>query len=93
MMNLDFSEQESAFRAECRGWLEANVPKESLPSGDTREGYALHLEWERKLFDAAQGVLSRSRAQRLIDAVSQLEKIDRVGELMALTVADTRGES
>ena len=52
MMNLDFTEQENAFRAECRSWLEANVPKHSLPSGDTREGYALHLEWERKLFDA-----------------------------------------
>jgi 2-methylcitrate dehydratase len=48
---------------------------------------------ERKLFDAADGVLSRSRAQRLIDSVSHLEKIDRVGELMALTVADTRGGS
>ncbi|MBP7683899.1 MAG: acyl-CoA dehydrogenase family protein, partial [Deltaproteobacteria bacterium] len=61
-MNLDFSAQESAFRAECRGWLEANVPKESLPSGDTREGYALHLEWERKLFDAGWSCVSWPKA-------------------------------
>ena len=58
MMNLDFTEQENAFRAECRSWLEANVPKHSLPSGDTREGYALHLEWERKLFDAGWSCVS-----------------------------------
>ena len=29
-----------------------------LPSGDTREGFALHLEWERKLFDARYAVVS-----------------------------------
>ena len=62
MMNLDFSAQESAFRAECRAWLEAIVAKESLPSGDTREGYALHLEWERKLFDAGWSCVSWPKA-------------------------------
>jgi alkylation response protein AidB-like acyl-CoA dehydrogenase len=33
------------------------VPR-GLPSGDTREGFALHLEWERKLFDARYAVVS-----------------------------------
>jgi hypothetical protein len=56
-MDLRFTEQEEAFRAECREWLEANVPR-GLPSGDTREGFALHLEWERKLFDARWAVVS-----------------------------------
>jgi alkylation response protein AidB-like acyl-CoA dehydrogenase len=56
-MDLSFTEAEEAFRGECRGWLEANVPR-GLPSGDTREGFALHLEWERALFDARYAVVS-----------------------------------
>ena len=47
-MDLNFTEAEEAFRAEARAWLEANVPHD-LPSGDTAEGFALHLEWEKKL--------------------------------------------
>src|SRR5690606_1519240 len=53
-----WSESEEAFRAEAREWLAANVPTEPLPSGDTREGFALHVEWERKLFDAGWAVVS-----------------------------------
>jgi hypothetical protein len=56
-MDLTFTPEEEAFRAECRRWLEANVPR-GLPSGDTREGFALHLEWERQLFDARWAVVS-----------------------------------
>ena len=51
-MDLTWSPEEQAFRAEVREWLAANVPAEPLPSGDTREGFARHLEWERRLFDA-----------------------------------------
>lgn len=57
-MDLTFNEKEDAFRQECRSWLEANVPKEPLPSGDTREGFALHVEWEKKLFAAGLAVVS-----------------------------------
>jgi alkylation response protein AidB-like acyl-CoA dehydrogenase len=56
-MDLTFTDAEEAFRAECRRWLEDNVPR-GLPSGDTREGFALHLDWERKLFDARFAVVS-----------------------------------
>ena len=56
-MDLTFTPDELAFRDECRGWLEANVPG-GLPSGDTREGFARHLEWERALFDARWAVVS-----------------------------------
>src|SRR5215831_17533993 len=56
-MDLTFTTEEEAFRAECRRWLEDNVPR-GLPSGDTREGFALHLDWERKLFDARYAVVS-----------------------------------
>ncbi len=56
-MDLTFTAAEDAFRAECRRWLEANVPR-GLPSGDTRDGFALHLEWERALFAARWAVVS-----------------------------------
>ena len=57
-MDLTWTAAEEAFRAEARAWLEANVPSEPLPSGDTREGFARHLEWERTLFDARWAVVS-----------------------------------
>jgi alkylation response protein AidB-like acyl-CoA dehydrogenase len=57
-VDLTFTEQEQAFRADARAWLEANVPRPALPSGDTREGFALHKEWERALFDAQWAVVS-----------------------------------
>ncbi len=57
-MDLEFTERERAFRAECRAWLAAHVPKQALPSGDTRDGFARHLEWERQLFDAGWAVVS-----------------------------------
>jgi len=57
-MELTDTADEAVFRAECRGWLEANVPGEPLPSGDTREGFERHLEWERQLFEARWSVVS-----------------------------------
>ena len=57
-MDLRFTDSENAFRSECRGWLEANAPREPLPSGDTKEGFALHLEWEHRLFDAGWAAVS-----------------------------------
>jgi alkylation response protein AidB-like acyl-CoA dehydrogenase len=56
-MDLTWSPAEEAFRAEARAWLEANVPT-GLPSGDTREGFAAHLEWERMLFADRWAVVS-----------------------------------
>jgi alkylation response protein AidB-like acyl-CoA dehydrogenase len=57
-MDLTWSATEEEFRAEARTWLEANVPRPGLPSGDTRDGFALHLDWERKLFDNRWAVVS-----------------------------------
>lgn len=57
-MDLTFSDREQAFRAEARAWLEANVPREALPSGDTSEGFALHKRWEKKLFEARWSAVS-----------------------------------
>lgn len=56
-MDLTWSVAEDEFRAEARAWLEGNVPR-GLPSGDTREGFARHLEWERLLFDNRWAVVS-----------------------------------
>jgi hypothetical protein len=57
---MDFrpSEREQRFRDEARAWLRAKVPREPLPSGDTRAGFEAHLAWERALFDAGWAVVS-----------------------------------
>jgi alkylation response protein AidB-like acyl-CoA dehydrogenase len=57
-MDLTWTDEHEAFRAEAREWLEANVPDQPLPSGDTREGFTAHLDWERRLFDARWSVVS-----------------------------------
>jgi alkylation response protein AidB-like acyl-CoA dehydrogenase len=61
-VDLTFTDHENAFRAEARAWLEENVPRPPLPSGDTRDGFALHKEWERALFDARWAVVSWPQA-------------------------------
>jgi alkylation response protein AidB-like acyl-CoA dehydrogenase len=61
-VDLTFTDQEEAFRAEARAWLEENVPRPPMPSGDTREGFALHKEWERALFDARWAVVAWPQA-------------------------------
>ena len=57
VVDLTYSESEEQFRDECRTWLTANVPTD-LPSGDTKEGFALHLEWERLLHANRYSVVS-----------------------------------
>ncbi len=61
-MDATLSAAELAFRGEARRWLEANVPRAPLPSGDTEEGFALHKLWERRLFEAGWAVVSWPRA-------------------------------
>ncbi|MBZ3917382.1 acyl-CoA dehydrogenase family protein [Streptomyces acidiscabies] len=57
-MDLTWSPEEDAFRQEARDWLAAHVPSPPLPSGDTRDGFAAHLGWERELFAARWSVVS-----------------------------------
>jgi hypothetical protein len=59
-VDLTWSDSEEAFRAEARAWLEDNAPGD-LGSGDTREGFARHLEWERLLFRDRWSVVSWPR--------------------------------
>jgi len=48
-MDLSYSSEQQAFRAEAREWLEAHVPKQPLPSLDTAAGFRAHREWELEL--------------------------------------------
>ena len=57
-MDLEFSAGEEEFRAEVRGWLEANVPGSPLPSLDTADGFDAHKEWEHRLFEGGWSVVS-----------------------------------
>jgi alkylation response protein AidB-like acyl-CoA dehydrogenase len=48
-MDLRYTPEQEAFRAEVRAWLAANVPREPLASFDTAEGFEAHRAWERRL--------------------------------------------
>jgi alkylation response protein AidB-like acyl-CoA dehydrogenase len=58
MIDLEYTPEQKAFRREARTWLEAHVPKESLPSMDTAEGFELHRQWERTLNDGGWAMVS-----------------------------------
>jgi alkylation response protein AidB-like acyl-CoA dehydrogenase len=58
-VKLAYTEDQRAFRAEVRAWMEANVPPAPLPSFDlTREGFEAHREWERKLNEGRWGMVT-----------------------------------
>ncbi|OQD54665.1 acyl-CoA dehydrogenase [Streptomyces phaeoluteigriseus] len=48
-MDLGFTRDEQALRAEARAWLAAHVPATPLPSLETGEGFAAHRAWEAEL--------------------------------------------
>ncbi|WP_053850172.1 acyl-CoA dehydrogenase family protein [Streptomyces sp. NRRL B-24085] len=48
-MDLAFTQEDDAFRAQARAWLRAHVPATPLPSLETREGFAAHRAWEAEL--------------------------------------------
>ena len=66
-MDLTWSADEEAFRADVRLWLTTNVTAwrrtcgGEPASGDTRDGFAQHLIWERALFDAGLAAVSWPR--------------------------------
>lgn len=57
-MATEFSNENETFRTEVRTWLEENVPSEPLKSGDTKEGFQEHLEWEKLLAAERLSVVS-----------------------------------
>jgi alkylation response protein AidB-like acyl-CoA dehydrogenase len=61
-MDLTWSDAEQEFRSAAASWLKAHVPSKPLPSGDTREGFAAHVRWEKELHAAGWSVVSWPRA-------------------------------
>jgi alkylation response protein AidB-like acyl-CoA dehydrogenase len=63
-MDLTWSDDEEAFRLDARAWLERNLAEwhdevgGEPASGDTRDGFAQHLLWERRLFADRWAVVS-----------------------------------
>lgn len=57
-MQLEYTQEQTEFRAEVRAWLAANVPAEPLKSFDTEEGFQQHREWEAKLYEGRWGMIT-----------------------------------
>jgi alkylation response protein AidB-like acyl-CoA dehydrogenase len=57
-MDLTYTNEQQAFRAEVRAWMEANVPKEPLVTLECREGYDQHVAWERTLAGGNWGMVT-----------------------------------
>ncbi|HEX3796556.1 MAG TPA: acyl-CoA dehydrogenase family protein [Acidimicrobiales bacterium] len=57
-MDLTFSDQHEAFRAQARQWLADHVPAEPLPSLDTAEGFERHRAWEQTMYADRWSVVS-----------------------------------
>ena len=57
-MELNYTPEQQAFRAEVRAWMEANVPKEPLVTLEREEGYHQHVEWEHKLASGNWGMVT-----------------------------------
>jgi len=58
-VDLDYTDEQQAFRQEVRSWLEKHVPGKPLPSFDaSREGFEAHRAWERVLAEGRWGMVT-----------------------------------
>ena len=57
-MDLSYTPEQQAFRAEIREWLAANVPDKPLLTLEGEEGFHQHVEWERKLASGNWGMVT-----------------------------------
>ena len=57
-MQLTYTPEQQAFRAEVRAWMETHVPKEPLITLECREGYDQHVAWERTLASGNWGMVT-----------------------------------
>jgi len=58
-MDLRYTPEQHAFRAEVRAWLETHVPGQCLPHFDaSREGFEAHRQWERTLAEGGWGMVT-----------------------------------
>jgi len=61
-MQLRYTPEQAAFRAEVRAWLQDHVPVAPLPSFDaSREGFEAHRAWERRLNEGGYGMVTWPR--------------------------------
>ena len=57
-MDLSYTPEQEAFRAEVREWLAEHVPAKPLASFDTEAGFTAHREWERTLAAGNWGMVT-----------------------------------
>jgi len=58
-MDLRYTPEQEAFRAEVRAWLDAHVPAHPLEHyDDTRAGFEAHREWEKTLKSGDWGMVT-----------------------------------
>ena len=57
-MQLRYTPEQDAFRAEVRAWMDAHVPKEPLITLECKEGYDQHVVWERTLASGNWGMVT-----------------------------------
>lgn len=57
-MDLVYTPEQQAFRAEVRAWMESHVPKEPLVTLECGEGYDQHVAWERTLASGNWGMVT-----------------------------------
>lgn len=57
-MDLSFTPEQDAFRAEIRQWLAEHVPAQALQSFDTAEGFRQHRAWEATLNKGRWGMVT-----------------------------------
>jgi alkylation response protein AidB-like acyl-CoA dehydrogenase len=57
-MDLHYTPEQDAFRAEVRAWLAQHVPAERLVTLERADGYAQHVAWERELAKGNWGMVT-----------------------------------
>jgi hypothetical protein len=57
-MHLHYTQEQDAFRAEVKAWMEAHVPNEPLVTLECKEGFDQHVAWERTLASGNWGMVT-----------------------------------
>ncbi len=57
-MDIGYTAEQQAFRAEVRAWLKANLPEGPLVTLECEEGFHQHVAWERKLASGNWGMVT-----------------------------------
>jgi alkylation response protein AidB-like acyl-CoA dehydrogenase len=57
-MDLAYTPEQQAFRAEVREWMRAHVPTEPLVTLEREEGFRQHVAWERTLASGNWGMVT-----------------------------------